>query len=338
MKRMLVVATAFLVAGLFSCGDGSGPSDENSSSGTASSSSQELNSSQEESSSTESSSSKTQNSSSREISSSTESSSSETQNSSSGESSSSAESSSSEAQSSSSQEASSSSQAEGRKCTYEVTDSPIAGAGTLTCSEKTYKTVTMGTQVWMAENLNFGDRVSVSVEQFDATNASAEKYCYDNLEENCTTYGGLYQWHSEMAFPLSCDTILDAETYADSCTVQSPHHRGICPEGWHVPSRIEWVILQAWVDDDNGGGAGDEGKSLWSTDQGGTDAYKWNALPGGNCFSKGTFHNIGMSAAWWSSTGYNTVDAWNRSLSGSTLYENNSYKGINGFSLRCVKD
>ena len=108
-----------------------------------------------------------------------------------------------------------------------------AGAHTLACDEKTYKTVVIGDQVWMAENLNYGAYVEGRNSSSQLLSGS-QKFCYDNLVSNCEDLGGLYQWHIAMALPATCG---DGSTSCVS-SLTSPNHQGICPNGWHVPSNI----------------------------------------------------------------------------------------------------
>ena len=104
-----------------------------------------------------------------------------------------------------------------------------------------YVYVKIGYQTWLAENLNY--------------NASNSK-CYENNDENCVTYGRLYNWNTA---------------------------RNVCPIGWHLPSQAEWNVMTAYV-----GGANIEGKKLkatsvwnWNSNGNGTDDYGFSALPGG---------------------------------------------------------
>jgi uncharacterized protein (TIGR02145 family) len=236
-----------------------------------------------------------------------------------------------------------SSQVAGRVCTYTVTDSPLAGAGTLACDEKTYKTVTMGTQVWMAENLDFGTQVAGSAEQTDATNASAQKYCYSDQADNGTTYGGLYQWPTVMALPYFCSVLTTTTTSALPCRINSPSHRGICPEGWHVPMQAEWATLDSWTDTNNAGATDDEGTSLkstnlWSSDPG-TNDYGWGGLPAGQR-NAGIFYSQGNAGYWWSASESGVAYAWFRSVVIGTAYLREYIYSMSyyGYSLRCLKD
>jgi uncharacterized protein (TIGR02145 family) len=216
----------------------------------------------------------------------------------------------------------------------------VAGTFTDTRDGKEYRSVTIGTQTWMAENLDFGIQVAGTADQSDATITSVEKYCYANNEANCDTYGGLYQWHSAMALPFECNST-DAGT--GDCIVNTPH-RGICPQGWHVPTRSEWATLGAWVDSANGGSTDDEGNSLkstnlWSSGGAGTDAYGWSGLPGGYRYN-GVFSNQSNDGYWWSGSQYGAYSAWYRSLyfGYGILSEDNYYRSKFGFSLRCLQD
>lgn len=86
----------------------------------------------------------------------------------------------------------------------------------------TYKTLQLGSRVWMAENLNYADS-SVS------PNLKGQSWCYDNDEKMCGIFGRLYSWTAAMDIP---------KVYLDSIYMEIayPYNRGICPEGWHVPN------------------------------------------------------------------------------------------------------
>ncbi|MCL2284464.1 MAG: fibrobacter succinogenes major paralogous domain-containing protein [Fibromonadales bacterium] len=183
-----------------------------------------------------------------------------------------------------------------------------------------YDTVRIGTQTWMAENLNY--------------NANGSR-CYSNLKSNCDTYGRLYDWAAAMGLNLSCNS--------SACASQvSSKHRGICPSGWHVPSDAEWTTLTDFV-----GGASTAGTKLkatsgWYTISGyiaGTDDYGFSALPGGGGDSGGSFYSVGNSGYWWSASGFNSDYAYHRYMYYD--YENvgrQDYYKSDLFAVRCLKD
>lgn len=103
--------------------------------------------------------------------------------------------------------------------------------GIINYGGKNYNAVQIGTQWWLKENLDIGTMVPNTVNQSD--NGITEKYCYDNKVENCITYGGLYTWDEAMAYT----TVAGA--------------KGICPDGWHIPSNEDFSILVATVNNDN---------------------------------------------------------------------------------------
>jgi uncharacterized protein (TIGR02145 family) len=185
-----------------------------------------------------------------------------------------------------------------------------------------YKTVVIGTQTWMAENLN--DSVGGSRCYGDNTGGDSQG--------NCAKYGRLYDWATAMARP-DCG-------YGTSCGSQINYpHRGICPSGWHIPSDAEWTTLTTYV-----GGSTTKLKATsgWNAHPRiptGTDDYGFAALPGGNGYSGGYFDNAGNNGNWWSSTESNTDFAFRRSM----FYSNEDVFWYDGnkstlFSVRCLKD
>ena len=139
-----------------------------------------------------------------------------------------------------------------------------------------YGVVTIGTQIWMAESLNRGERISYTLSSETMDDGKVEKYCYDNLAANCDTFGGMYAWDEMMDY--------EPEQFEGIGTVQ-----GVCPEGWHVPTVHEWHTLRDFLGGSGiaGGhlkatGTREEGTGLWfAPNEGATDAYGFTALPGG---------------------------------------------------------
>jgi len=186
-----------------------------------------------------------------------------------------------------------------------------------------YTTVTIGTQVWMAENLKTtkyrnGNAIPTNLSNSAWGAATTGAYAiYNNDASNNTTYGKLYNWYA----------------VADS--------RYLCPVGWHVPSDGEWTILENYL----GGAfvAGGKLKSisnLWTTpNAGATNESGFSGLPGGARYNDGSFNDIGDYDFWWSSTEASSTDAWGRYLNYSVV---NSFRQVldkrNGFSVRCLRD
>jgi uncharacterized protein (TIGR02145 family) len=205
--------------------------------------------------------------------------------------------------------------------------------GTLTYEGKTYKTVRIGNQTWMAENLNY--------------NASNSR-CYDEDISYCNKYGRLYDWATVMALPSTCNS--------STCSSQiQPMHKGICPSGWHVPNQLEWEQLSFFVTSrhgdytdakhlkaKNGWGFCDSSGSdeTWDCE----DTYGFTALPGGYGYgyvdhSRGAFIKVGDWGNWWSASEKNNGIAYGRLMygiqDGATWdTSNKSY----WHSARCVKD
>lgn len=197
-----------------------------------------------------------------------------------------------------------------------------------------YQTVTIGTQVWMVENLKTtkyrnGDPIPNVTDDTEWSNLTTGAQCnYNNDAAIGNKYGKLYNWYA----------VSDG--------------RNIAPTGWHVSSDAEWTTLENYVAA-NLGTSGSVAKALasktdWasSTDAGavGNDLTKNNtsgfsALPGGYRYDDGIFYYIGYYGIWWTSTESDTNYAWNRSLNyygpGVDRYYN--YKEF-GCSVRCVRD
>jgi len=161
---------------------------------------------------------------------------------------------------------------------------------------KKYGTVKIGTQTWLAENLNY--------------NASDSK-CYGNDQANCQKYGRLYDWK----------TALNA-----------------CPKNWHLPSAEEWHSLV-----DFASGKKLKARNGWdnyeATSGNGTDIYGFAALPGGFCYSNGSFYGVGKYGRWWSAMEYDASFAYDRTMSygAASVYEDSNGKSYY-YSVRCIQD
>jgi uncharacterized protein (TIGR02145 family) len=199
-----------------------------------------------------------------------------------------------------------------------------------------YDIVTIGTQTWMAENLKttrYNDGTTIPLITANgpwntASNNGDDAYCwYDNDASNLITYGALYNWYA-------IDTL-------------SNGNKNVCPIGWHIPTDVEWDILRDYLDPSAsgntniaGGKMKEAGLAHWATpNTGGTNDSGFSGLPGGLRNYNGLFFQFSLYGYWWSSTEFDTSDAWYRDL----IYFNDNvrrdydYKG-SGFSVRCLRD
>ena len=218
--------------------------------------------------------------------------------------------------------------------------------GTMTDSRdgQTYKTVTIGTQTWMAQNLNYA-YTDVPYKRGDYTSDSTS-WCYNDDANNCSKYGRLYTWAAAMDSVGIWSTNGKGCGYGTTCSPTYPV-RGICPEGWHLPTKAEFETLITAVGGQLTAGtcgqltAGKVLKSTsgWNSSGNGSDAFAFSALPAGNRDNHGDFNVEGGIAFFWSSTQFNSDYAYYMYLySGDDdAYLDNIYK-LYGFSVRCLKD
>ncbi len=190
-----------------------------------------------------------------------------------------------------------------------------------------YTTVLIGSQCWMAENMNVGTRVNGNTEQGSSC-ASIDKYCYADSDANCITYGGLYQWDQAM-----CGSVMAGA-------------QGICPTGWHIPSHDDWTTLERAVcesgtcatdfpfDTSTSGWLGTNEGTLLKT--GGDSGFE--GLLAGNRTPFGSFSNQGSYTNFWSSL-QSGSSAWRRSLGSAEARVSRGTSGkADGYSVRCLKD
>lgn|SRR5574344_137613 len=142
-----------------------------------------------------------------------------------------------------------------------------------------YKMVTIGTQTWMAQNLNY---------------AVDSSWCYENSADSCSKYGRLYQWAAAIGVSAS---------YNDATFGDSVNHHGVCPAGWHLPTSGEWATLGIAVGGSDSAGEKLKSASGWYSSSGnGTDSYGFSALPAGYRSDDCRFYNAGDYANFWSAT------------------------------------
>lgn len=202
-----------------------------------------------------------------------------------------------------------------------------------------YNLVTIGTQIWMKENLkttkyNDGTSIPLVTDVTVWSNLSTPGYCWYNNDEasNKTIYGSLYNWYT-------VDT------------------RKLCPQGWHVPTDADWTILTDFLTNNNYGyqsSGNDIAKSMsaplaWTTnstagtvgnDQTSNNSSGFKALPGGHRSYNGVFYNIGDIGYWWSSSENDANLAYYRNMNynNSIVTRGNSLSKLVGFSIRCIKN
>jgi uncharacterized protein (TIGR02145 family) len=205
------------------------------------------------------------------------------------------------------------------------------GGGTTTVTDidgNVYNTVTIGTQVWMKENLKVtryrnGDAIGTTTPA--TKNISGEtkpkyQWAYRGNESNVAVYGRLYTWYAA----------------TDS--------RGLCPTGWHLPTDDEWTTLINYLGGQVVAGENmkEAGTAHWRnhhSQRKADNSSGFTALPGGYRGSNGIFVYIGDVGLCWSAAEYDATNAWFRSLyydyTYTSRYINHKY---NGFSVRCVRD
>ncbi len=194
-----------------------------------------------------------------------------------------------------------------------------------------YRAVTIGTQVWMAENLKttrYNDGSSITFVQ-DSTNwgdSLKGAYCYyGNSIDNQDHYGNLYNWYA----------------------VNDPHK--LAPKGWHIPTSNEWAILLNHLGGESKASPKlrQQGSKFWAyPNYKANNESGFNALPGGFRFSQGNFYNweyseLGTSGSFWTSTPYEKRKYYANFIK---IYLGNTSIGVmggdknNGMSVRCIKD
>lgn len=228
-----------------------------------------------------------------------------------------------------SSEGGSSGSSEGGKCFVTATACPATLEPGTICDARdgqVYKVVTIGTQTWMAENLNV---------------CLGMGWCYDNKAENCEKYGRLYTWTAAVAVASSFQ-----KKFAHVGNIV----QGICPEGFRIPNEADWNTLDDYVTATYGNANSSlRGGSDWNTSAGylPTNESGFNALPGGEKGVVG-FSKMGDEAYFWVAE-EDTITVAGMDPDGRTsvirslIYfgdivgSGNSFKD-SGLSVRCVKD
>ena len=170
-----------------------------------------------------------------------------------------------------------------------------------------YNIVTIGSQTWFAENLNY---------------ETSNSWWYDNSNANGDVYGRLYTWDAALT---ACPAGWHLPSDDEWCTLKQ-----------YIDPTVN-CNTTGWSGTDCGYKM--KSTSGWYSNGNGSDAYGFTALPGGYRYSSGSFYNLGSSGYWWSSTESSGTRAWSRSLYyyNDDVYRYGYYK-TGGFSVRCLKN
>jgi uncharacterized protein (TIGR02145 family) len=197
-----------------------------------------------------------------------------------------------------------------------------------------YHSVTIGTQIWMAENLKttrYSDGTSIPFLSDNTAWAATVTgaYCdYNNTPENSTTYGRIYNWY-----------VVDNNAATKTA---SNGGKNVCPTGWHAPADADWTTLVAYLGGENvaGGKLRETGTTHWTSSNGASNESGFTALPAGSRFGSGGFTGLGVSANFWSSTpypSYNNGVVW-YTLGGGYKISIGNIQKKTGYSVRCIRD
>jgi len=183
---------------------------------------------------------------------------------------------------------------------------------------QTYKTVKIGDQVWMAENLNY------------ETDSS---FCYKDSAEYCEKYGRLYRW------PAAVGKSESECGYGYTCSLPSGDIQGVCPGGWHLPTTTEWNTLFNAAGGSSTAGTKLKSTSGWNHSGEGSDAFGFSALPAGYRENNVDYYNEGGLALFWSSTENISFSAYYMGLDFNHDDAGLNYDDKNSeFSVRCIQD
>lgn len=192
-----------------------------------------------------------------------------------------------------------------------------------------YETISIGTQVWMKQNLNTafyrnGDSIPYLASDTAWSNANSGAFCMQTETPDAEFFfGKLYNWHA-LADP-----------------------RGLCPEGFHIPADEEWLQMETFLGGKGGAGGKmktkgiqEEGSGLWfSPNSGASNSSGFSGIPGGYRKPEGVLFSLGQYGYWWTSSAVDEANAWYRSLSFLNPASNRNFSSkISGKSIRCIRD
>ena len=171
---------------------------------------------------------------------------------------------------------------------------------------ETYRTVKIGNQVWMVDNLRF---------------KTEESYAPGNDEMNIAKYGRLYTWTAALGIPADFSEQSPAKDMEMYHNIRQDNYQGIAPDGWHIPSYKEWEqLLENLPKNSNG-----------------EDSFGFFALPAGYRFDNGAFCHFGKRARFWCKDEYGKSNAYRLSITNNSVDIEGVYRS-DALSVRCVKN
>lgn len=178
-----------------------------------------------------------------------------------------------------------------------------------------YKTVKIGKQVWMAENLNY------------VYKNGEMSWCSDESAGKCSEYGRLYTWAGAVAkSEAACG-------FGFECDLPDENIQGVCPNGWHLPSKAEFDELVEFAGGENSAGPKLKSSYIWA----GTDDFGFSGLPSG-VYDRGTYSGGGTETFFWSTTEEEETAAYSFNLGNSSMALRPVSVKYFALSVRCLKD
>lgn len=184
---------------------------------------------------------------------------------------------------------------------------------------ETYRTIKIGNQVWMAENLRY---------------KTEDSFAPGNEESNVAQYGRLYKWTTALNIPAEYQEQSPANDINMYREIKADNYQGIAPEGWHIPSIKEWETLMKNLPAKSNG-AELRSECVWQKP--GTDTLGFFALPAGYRFDNGAFCQFGKRVRFWCKEEYGTANAYRFNLTEDSMDIEGVYRS-DAISVRCVKN
>jgi len=182
----------------------------------------------------------------------------------------------------------------------------------------------IGDQCWLASNLNTGIRIESSADPSD--NGVIERYCYNDEDDSCAVYGGLYKWDEVMQYRIDFEGI-----------------QGICPSGWRIPTVQEAIALITALGGYEGAAPKlkEAGSNHWCPSNDANNSSGFTAYGGGYFTPAHTFSGIRTDTKFWTTFSDIIVDV--RKASNMILECESVWAGITemettyGFAVRCIR-